>query len=115
VPDTETSESQLVRKPYPREDQIVLETLREFSEFQSQRAVFAQQWEEASQLVLPTSRNTFNFGSSNWQGQKKTDRQIDGTGALALHRFCAIADSLVTPRSTYMVALPNAPSDCQLL
>jgi hypothetical protein len=32
-------------------------------------------------------------------GAKKTQQQVDATGALALHRFCAIADSLVTPRN----------------
>src|SRR5205807_479443 len=41
--------------------------------------------------------NTFYYQNYNTPGQKKTDQQIDGTGALALHRFCAIADSLVTP------------------
>ncbi len=82
-----------------REESQVRSTLREFGEFQMQRNVFAGQWEEAAELILPTSRNTFFFGSFNWQGQKKTDRQIDASGALALHRFCAIADSLVTPRN----------------
>lgn len=80
-----------------REQQIVRDILREFGQYQLERGVFAGQWEETSLLLLPTSRNTFYFANYNWQGQKKTDRQIDGTGALALHRFCAIADSLVTP------------------
>lgn len=71
----------------------------EFGQLQSQRNIFAQQWEEASQLLLPTSRNTFFYGSFNWQGEKKTQWQIDGTGGLTLHRFCAVADSLVTPRN----------------
>ncbi len=82
-----------------REAMIVQRAIREFAELQSQRAIFAGQWEEAAQIVLPTSRNTFYPGSFNWQGQKKTDRQIDMTAGLALHRFCAIADSLVTPRN----------------
>lgn len=87
------------RTPDKREQEIVGRALREFSEMQTQRAVFAGQWEEAAQIVLPTSRNTFYPGSFNWQGQKKTDRQIDMTAGLALQRFCAIADSLVTPRN----------------
>ena len=48
---------------------------------------------------MPTSRNTFFYGNYNWPGQKKTDQQIDSTGALALNRFAAICDSLLTPRN----------------
>ena len=80
---------------------IVGRALREFGELQAQRAPFAGQWEEATQIVLPTSRNTFFYGSFNWQGQKKTDKQVDMTAGLALHRFCAIADSLITPRNMF--------------
>lgn len=82
-----------------REQNIVDGVMREFNQFQTRRSMFAQQWEEVAQLILPTSRNTFFFGSYNAPGQKKTQQQVDATGALALHRFCAIADSLVTPRN----------------
>jgi len=57
------------------------------------------QWEECAELLLPTHRNTFFYQSWNTPGAKKTQQQVDATGALALHRFCAIADSLVTPRN----------------
>src|ERR1700728_2863994 len=95
-----------------RNGDIVQRAMREFAELQAQRALFAGQWEEAAQIALPTSRNTFFFGSFNWQGQKKTDRQVDMTAGLALHRFCAIADSLITPRNSFWHGLeadgPNA-------
>jgi hypothetical protein len=84
-----------------REAQIVSGILREFSQFQTRRSGFAAQWEEVAQLILPTSSNTFFYGSYNSPGQKKTAQQVDATGALALHRFCAIADSLVTPRNMH--------------
>lgn len=82
-----------------RESQIVTEILREFAQFTTRRAMTAQQCEEIAQLILPTSRNTFFYLSYNTPGVKKTQQQVDATGALALHRFCAIADSLVTPRN----------------
>lgn len=101
-----------VRTVDKRENDIVARCLQEFGEMQSQRALFAGQWEETALILLPTARNTFFFGSYNWQGQKKTDRQVDMTGGLSLHRFCAIADSLVTPRNMYWHGLeadgPNA-------
>lgn len=82
-----------------REMVIVDSILREFSQYQTRRSMFAQQWEEVAELILPTSRNTFYYQNYNSPGQKKTQQQVDATGALALHRFCAIADSLVTPRN----------------
>jgi len=81
-----------------REQAIIIGILREFQQYQTRRAMFAMQWEEAAQLILPTARNTFFYQSYNTPGLKKTQQQVDATGALALHRFCAIADSLVTPR-----------------
>ena len=74
-------------------------TMQLFGEAQLYRSVFAGQWEEAARLVLPTSKNTFYYGSYNFPGQKKTQEQVDASGALALHRFCAIVDSLVTPKN----------------
>jgi hypothetical protein len=95
-----------------READIVRSVLAEFGQYQTWRWNFAEQWEEAAQLILPTSRNTFYYQNFNWPGGKKTREQIDATGALALHRFCAIADSLVTPKNLIWHGLraggPNA-------
>jgi hypothetical protein len=82
-----------------REATIVTDILRDFAQKQTWRNTTAQHWEEVAELILPTSRNTFFYQSYNWPGQKKTQQQVDATGALALHRFCAIAESLVTPRN----------------
>jgi hypothetical protein len=87
------------RRISDREATIVAKAMRTFGQYQSRRSLFAGQWEEVAQLILPTSRNTFFYQSYNTPGQKKTQQQVDATGALALHRFCAIADSLVTPRN----------------
>jgi hypothetical protein len=82
-----------------REEQIVMESMEEFAQMQLWRNTFASQWEEVAELVLPTSRNTFYYGNFNWPGQKKTDRQVDASAMMALHRFGAILDSLLTPRN----------------
>lgn len=82
-----------------REDAIIADSLQDFQAKQLDRATFGSQWEEVSELVLPTSRNTFFFGNYNWPGQKKTDRQVDATGMMALQRFAAICNSLITPRN----------------
>lgn len=87
------------RRVSDREMEKVNKSKRTFSQYQTRRSLFAGQWEEVAQLILPTSRNTFFYQNYNTPGQKKTQQQVDATGALALHRFCAIADSLVTPRN----------------
>lgn len=81
------------------EDNILDTSMREFSALQTYRAQFAAQWEEGAELVLPTSRNTFYYGTYNFPGMKKTDRQVDAGAMLALWRFAAILDSLLTPRN----------------
>ncbi len=89
------------------EYELVGNLMQEFAQFQVWRNQFALQWEEAARLILPTSRNTFYYGNFNWPGQKKTEEQIDASGGLALHRFCAIADSLVTPRNMFWHGLDS--------
>lgn len=82
-----------------REEGLVHDSLAEFSQLQTYRVTFASHWEEVAELIYPNSRNTFYYGNYNWPGQKKTDRQIDASGMMALNRFGAICDSLLTPRN----------------
>jgi hypothetical protein len=87
------------RIPDKREEEIVHDSLQEFAQLQTYRHTFAAHWEEVAELILPTSRNTFEYGTFNWQGQKKTDRQVDATGMMALAKFSAICNSLLTPKN----------------
>jgi hypothetical protein len=88
-----------------REHDRVSAIMREFSEATTWRNTFAGQLEESAKLIWPEHRNTFFYGSYNWPGQKKTQQQVDATGMLALHRFAAIADSLLTPANSQWHAL----------
>lgn len=82
------------------EQETVGRIMADFTERTIWRNVFAGQWEEAAQLIWPEHRNTFFYGSWDWPGQKKTFQQVDASGMLALHRFAAIADSLLTPANS---------------
>ena len=99
VPLLYRSEDLLPLKSQQAQQDVLTEIMLMFSQAQTWRATFAAQWEEVAELILPTSRNTFYYGNFNWPGQKKTDRQVDATGMMALHRFAAICDSLLTPRN----------------
>lgn len=83
----------------PRQEMIVEMVLREFSQDQLVRNTTASQWDEIAMLIDPPSRNTFMFGNFNWPGEKKSQQQVDATGMMALKRFAAICDSLLTPRN----------------
>lgn len=90
------------RKPQAisrRDEAIVFHTIRCFDQYRLMRDTFGSHWEEIAELIDPPSRNTFFFGNYNWPGQKKTERQVDATGMLALQRFCAILISLLTPEN----------------
>lgn len=83
-----------------REQETVRDILNEFSQMTTWRnSGFSGQWEEVAQLIDPVSRNTFFYGSYNTPGQKKTQEQIDASGMMALSRFAAICDSMLTPRN----------------
>lgn len=82
-----------------REQNIVDKVMFLFEQLNTYRVTFASQWEEVAEVIAPNQRNTFYKWNVNFPGQKKTDRQIDASGMLALNRFGAIVDSLITPRN----------------
>jgi Bacteriophage head to tail connecting protein len=73
--------------------------LKLFSELTTYRNVHAADWEDTAALIDTNSRNTFFYGSYNFPGTRRTQQQIDGSGALALQTFVAIINSIVTPRN----------------
>lgn len=91
------------------EEDEVRHILKLFYELTTYRNVFAGQWEEGAAIADPDSRNTFFYGSYNFPGVKKTQQQVDGSTALALQQFCAIADSLITPQNRLWHGLESDP------
>jgi len=80
----------------------VLSTFRLLGQLVADRQQLNMQMEEVSALILPAFRGTFQagaFGVMPIPYAKKTDQQIDSTGMLALDRFMAICDSLLTPKN----------------
>lgn len=81
------------------ERETVRDTVKLFYELVQYKNIYAGQCEEIASLIDPDSRNTFFYGSYKFPGQKNTQYQVDMTGMLALQQFCAIADSLITPKN----------------
>lgn len=82
-----------------KSDELVDHVITLFTRLNEERTNFASQWDEVAQLIRPNSFNTFQYGNMNTPGQKKTQNQVDATGMMALSRFGAILDSLLTPRN----------------
>jgi hypothetical protein len=89
-----------VQRIVPQEEaDLVRDILNEFSQMTVWRNNLASQCEEVASLIDPVSKNTFFYGTVNWPGQKKTQEQVDASGMMALQRFGAICNSMLTPRN----------------
>lgn len=71
--------------------------VREFKTLQSGRGVWEAHWEEISERLLP--RQTGFIGDQT-PGEKKTQKVFDSRPMIALDRFSAVMDSMLTPRQT---------------
>lgn len=69
--------------------------LRIQSRLESQRSVFNSHWQEIAERVWP---DRADFITKRPEGDKRTEKIFDATAALALSRFGAAVDSLITPR-----------------
>lgn len=88
------------RKKRDRDAEIANEICREFEELAKDRYNFESQWQEIAERVDVNSSNLFlSRGSLRTKGEKRTEHMFDSTGAVALSRFSAILDSLLTPRN----------------
>jgi len=71
------------------------ELVTKFSNIKTNRAVWESHWEEIAERILP--RQTGFLGNQT-PGEKKTQRIFDSRPQIALDRFAAVMDSMLTPR-----------------
>lgn len=77
-------------------DQRAQDHLKRFEQFSSERSGFEQHWREIAERILPRA-DYFNTGRSS--GDKHTEKIFDATAGLALERFAAAMESMLTPRT----------------
>lgn len=76
------------------------ELIREFEVLFSARGNWNNHWTEIAQRILPMHSNIFqSFSQLTTKGEKRNQELYDSTAAVALSRFAAIMDSLLTPRN----------------
>lgn len=72
------------------------EIIRRLEGMQTQRAVFDSHWREIAERILPRADH---FRVNRQPGDKHTERVFDATANLALERFAAAMESMLTPRT----------------
>lgn len=72
------------------------EVLRRQSQMEGDRSTFEGHWSEIAERVLPRQRD---FNTKRAGGEKLTEKVFDSTAPLALERFAAAMESILTPRT----------------
>lgn len=78
-------------------DSRVDEIMRDYEQMQSDRGVWEEHWREIAERVLP--RQNWFAASDKTPGEKRTEKIFDATAGLALERFAAAMESMLTPRT----------------
>lgn len=73
------------------------EIIKEHEQMVSERGVWEEHWREIAERVIP-GKNWF-AASDKVPGDKRTDKVFDATAGLALDRFAAAMESMLTPRT----------------
>jgi hypothetical protein len=79
---------------------VAEEIIRRFDQLESERGTWETHWTEIADRVLPRYSDTFfKPTSEQTRGEKRTEKMIDSTAGLALERFSAAMESMLTPRT----------------
>lgn len=71
--------------------------IRTFENLKGQRGTWESHWEEIAERVLPRQ---IGFVGERTDGEKKTQKVFDSKPMVALERFGAVMDSMLTPRQS---------------
>lgn len=92
-----------------KQDEIAVEIIKRHERAVGERGNWEAHWEEIAKRVLPNYAGTFQGRDiARTQGAKKTEDMVDASAALALTRFAAAMESMLTPRnSTWHRLVPS--------
>lgn len=81
----------------PDEDKLAKQICSEFRQLYGLRGVWEYHWQQIAEQMIPNHLYTFNALSIRTPGAKRMQYVFDSTAILALKRFTAIMDSILTP------------------
>jgi hypothetical protein len=76
---------------------LAQDIIRQHEQMVSERGIWEQHWREIAERVLP--RNNWFQATDKVEGEKRTEKVFDATAGLALDRFAAAMESMLTPRT----------------
>lgn len=81
-------------------DDTAREHVKRLGQLRTNRSTWEAHWEEIAERVLPRHSGQFHgVNSLRPRGEKRTEKMFDATAALALDRFSAAMESMLTPRN----------------
>lgn len=86
-------------KASSKEEEIAELVCREYHDLSSRRSNWESHWQEIAERLLPMDSKEFLSRGNTTQGERRTEHLVDSTASIALNRFSAILDSLLTPRN----------------
>lgn len=102
-----------MKKENKRKEELADEILKEYQRASGSRGNFESHWLEIAERMIPNHSQSFNLAKNlGSKGEKRNQFVFDSTAAIALERFAAILDSLLTPRNQTWHRL--MPSDSAL-
>jgi hypothetical protein len=76
------------------------EIIKRYDALASERGTWESHWTEIADRVIPRYSQTMQTPTSEiTKGNKRTDKMIDATASIALERFAAAMESMLTPRT----------------
>jgi len=79
---------------------LAAQIIKRFGQLESERGTWEAHWAEIADRVLPRYSDTFYSSTSEQtKGEKRTEKMLDSTAGLALERFAAAMESMLTPRT----------------
>lgn len=93
-------------------DELVEGLIKEQEQLARDRSSFESHWEEIAQRVFPAYSGAFTSGGYlQTPGTKRNQEVYDSTPVIALQRFAAVSESLLTPRNDRWHGLIPADSE----
>lgn len=86
-------------KKQKNDDELAHEIIKEYNYEAGRRGVWESHWEEIALRMMPASSRKFQSRGFQTPGEKRNEYVLDSTAPLALSKFGAILDSLLTPRN----------------
>lgn len=79
---------------------MVEDLVKRFDKLAGDRGTWEAHWEEIAERILPRQTGFLERGNGMTKGEKKTQKAFDSAPSIALDRFAAVMDSMLTPRQS---------------